>query len=81
MIGAREHYTPAGLGYGRRNRARVGGDRDRADFSLLRAAQDVHDHRRAGDLDERLARQPGRGHAGGNQNQDISHRGAQPSRP
>ena len=80
MVGPRQHCTPAGLLHGRGNRRGIGRDHDRTDFGLLRAAQDLDDHRRAADVGERLAWQPGRGHAGGNQNQDISHRGAQPSK-
>jgi hypothetical protein len=40
----------------------------------------MHDHRRAGDIGERLTRQPGRGHAGGNYDQNVSHPWRQISR-
>ena len=43
-----------------------------ADFRLHGAAPHVHDHRLAGDIGERLVRQAGRGHAGGNEN-DRGH--------
>ena len=35
-------------------------------------AQHVHDHRQAGDVGERLARQPARRHAGGNEDEDVA---------
>ncbi len=76
MIGPRHDRTAAGLIHSRGNFGRVGGDHHRADCGLLRAAHDMHDHRLAGDIGERLARQPGRGHAGGNEDQDIGHRGS-----
>jgi hypothetical protein len=41
--------------------ARVGGDDHWTDFSLSCTAQDMHDHRHAGDFGERLNRQAGRG--------------------
>ena len=37
-----------------------------------RAPQHVHDHRLAGDVGERLAGQPGRGHAGRDEDQDVA---------
>ena len=49
----------------------VGGDRDPADLGGFGAAQHVDDHRQAGDVQQRLARQAGGGHAGGNQHQST----------
>ena len=49
----------------------IGGDRDPADLRGLGAAQHVDDHRQAGDVQQRLARQAGGGHAGGNQHQSA----------
>ena len=44
------------------------------------AAQHVDDHRQAGDVHQRLARQAGSGHAGGNQHQSagFGHRNGGP---
>jgi hypothetical protein len=39
----------------------------------------MHDHRRAADIGERLTGQPGRRHAGGNYDQNVSHHGPQPN--
>jgi len=50
---------------------RIGCDRDPANASGLRPAQYMDDHRQAGNLQQRLAGQAGRGHAGGNQHQSA----------
>ena len=68
------HRAAAGLIHSRGDFRRVGRDHDRADIGGLRAAQDMHDHRLAGDIGKRFAREPGRGHAGGNQDENIGHR-------
>ena len=41
----------------------------------MRPSPDVHDHRLAADVGERLARQPGRSHARGNENDGLGHEG------
>ena len=74
MIGPSQHRSPAGFIHNAHHFRRVGGDHHRSDLGGLRAAQNMHDHRLAGDIGEGLARQPGRGHAGGNEDEDISHR-------
>ena len=74
MIGARHHRAALGLIHNSGDLRRVGGDDHGAEIGLLRAAQNMHDHRLAGDIGERLAREPGRGHAGGNENKNVSHR-------
>ena len=51
--------------------SRIGRDHHRADPGRLGAPQHMHDHRHAGDIGQRLAGQPGRGHAGRNQDQDV----------
>ena len=71
MIGARHHRLAAGGLHGGRDLGRVGGDRHPADSGLLGPPQHVDDHRQAGDVDQRLAGQAGRGHAGGNQHQSA----------
>ena len=71
MIGAR-HDGLAAMGFdGRRDLRRVGGDRDTADLRGLRTAQDMDDHRQAGNIQHRLSRQARGGHAGGNQHQSA----------
>ena len=52
----------------------VGRDHDRAEPGLHGAAPDMDDHRLAVDVGQRLARQPGRGHAGGDENDGVGHR-------
>jgi hypothetical protein len=52
-----------------RDLRRVGGDRHAADLRGIGLAQDMDDHRQAGNVEERLVRQARRGHAGGNQHQ------------
>ena len=73
MIGSRHHRAAAGFIHNRGDVGRVGGDHNRADRRGLRAAQDMHDHRLTANIGERLAREPGRGHAGGNEDENISH--------
>jgi hypothetical protein len=46
-------------------------DKDLASRRLARPAPDPHNHRLAGDVGERFSRQPGRFHAGRNDNQCI----------
>ena len=72
MVGPRHDGAAAGLFHSRGDLGRIGRDHDRADAGGLRAAQHVHDHRLAGDIGERLARQPGRGHAGRDEDEDVS---------
>ena len=74
MVGARHHRAALGLIHNSGDLCRVGGDDHGPETGLLRPAQDVHDHRLSGDVGERLAREPGRGHAGGNENKNLSHR-------
>ena len=76
MIGARHDGLAAMGRHGDGDVGRVGGDRDAADSGRLRPAQHMDDHRQAGDVQQRLAGQPGGGHAGGNQHQGagLGHR-------
>ena len=74
MIRGGHHRAPAGFLHSRGDVGRIGGNYDRAEFGFLRTPHDVNDHRFAGDVGERLAGQSGRGHAGGDQNEDVSHR-------
>ena len=73
MIGSRQHGAAAGFIHNRGDFGGVGGDHNRADRGGLRAAHDMHDHRLAADVGERLAREPGRGHAGGNEDENVGH--------
>ena len=73
MIGSRHHRAAAGFIHNRGDLRRVGRDHHRAEFGGLRAAQDMHDHRLAGDIGKRFARQPACGHAGGNEDKNIGH--------
>ena len=73
MIGPGHDGAAAGLFHRRGDFGRVGRDHNRADACGLRPAQHVHNHRLSGDIGERLARQSGRGHAGGDQDEDIGH--------
>ena len=61
------------------------GDHDRAEPGRLGAAEHLHDHRQAGDIGQRLAGQPGRGHAGRDEDEErmarIRRRLAEMSRP
>ena len=58
---------------GRDDLRRVGRDQNRPDVRLHGAPPDVDDHRLAVNVRERLVRQPGRGHAGWNENDGIGH--------
>ena len=72
VVGARHHGAPpAGLFDGGRDRRRIGRDHDRPDVGLLRAPHHADDHRHAADIGQRLARQPRRGHAGRDQDQNV----------
>ena len=76
MVGAC-HDRLAAMGHHRdRDIRRIGGDRHAADTGRLRPPQHMDDHRQAGDVQQRLAGQPGGGHAGGNQHQGagLGHR-------
>ena len=66
MIGTGHHHLAAGGFHGGRDLGRVGGDRHPADFGLLGPPQHVDDHRQPADVEQRLAGQAGRRHAGGN---------------
>ena len=67
MIGAGHHRLAAGELDGAGDGEIVGGDDHPAEAGLHRPAPDMDDHRVAVDVGERLARQAGRGHAGGNE--------------
>ena len=71
---ARHHRAAAGLLDAGGDRLRIGRDHDRPDVRRLRAAHHVHDHRLAGDIGQRLAGQPGRGHAGRDQDENVGDR-------
>ncbi len=68
------HGAAAGFIHNGRDLRRVGRHHHRAEAGVLRAAQNMHDHRLSADIGERLARQPGCGHAGWNEDKNISHR-------
>src|ERR1700733_7903511 len=74
LIVPRPPRPAAGFFHSLHDRGRIGGDHHGTKLGRLRPAQNVHDHRLSGDFGERLARQPGRGHAGGNENKNLSHR-------
>ena len=71
VIGARHHRFKAMGGHRGHNLGRVGGDRHAADLRGLRPAQHMDDHRQAGNIQQRLAGQAGRCHAGGDQHQNA----------
>ena len=81
MVGAGHHRASAGLVHHRFDLRRIGRHHHRADGGGFGAPQHMHDHRLAGDVGERFARQAGRGHAGGNDNKNVSHRSSEPSSP
>ena len=64
---------PAGFFHRGGDFGRIGGDPHRADIGLQRATPNMHDHRLARDIGKRLPGQPGRGHAGRNQDENIRH--------
>ena len=64
MIGARHDRLAAGLAHGRHDLLGVGGHDHPAHLGRHGAAPDVHDHRLAVDVGQRLARQPGRAACG-----------------
>ncbi len=66
MIGAGHHRLAAGKVDGGGDGEIVGGDDDAADGGLHRTTPDMDDHGMAADIGERLARQAGGAHAGGN---------------
>ena len=74
VVGPRHHGAAAGLFHRRRDRLGIGRHHRLADLGGLRAAQHMHDHRLAGDIGQRLAGQPGRGHAGRDQDDGVGHR-------
>ena len=71
VIGAGHHRLAAGQLDRRSDGEIVGGDDDAADRRLDGAAPDMDDHRGAVDVGERLARQPDRGHAGGDEDDRL----------
>ena len=73
MIGPRQHRLAARRFDRRGDLALGAGDDHRPERGLARAAPDMHDHRRAADVGERLAGQPRRGHARGNDEHRIGH--------
>ena len=73
MVGARHHGVAADRLDGLDDPRLVGRDHDGAEAGLHGAAPDMHDHRLALDVGERLAGQPRRGHAGGNEDDGIGH--------
>ena len=71
--GARHDRLAAGLAHGRHDLLGVGCDHHPADLGRHGAPPHVHDHRLAGDVDQRLARQPRGLHAGGNDDERALH--------
>jgi len=69
MVGAGHDGLAAMGGHGARNFRGVGGDHNPADLRFGGPAQHMDDHRQAADVQQRLSRQAGGGHTGGNQHQ------------
>src|SRR6516164_1897176 len=74
VIGARHYGAAAGFLDTGGDHVRIGRDHDLPEPRGLRAAQHVHDHRLARDVEQRLARKPGRSHARGDDNENVGHR-------
>ena len=74
MVGARHHRAAFGLIHNGGDLRGIRRHDDRPEGGLLGAAQNMHDHRHSADIGERLARKPGCGHAGWNENKNVSHR-------
>jgi hypothetical protein len=74
VIGARHHRATAGLLDAGRDHVRIGRDHHLPEPRGLRSAQDVDDHRLACNVEERLSGKPGRGHARGDDNENVRHR-------
>ncbi len=79
MVRPRHHRLAAMRLDGIEHGLRVGGDDHPSQFRLLRPAQYLHDHRQAGDVGQRLAGQPGRRHARGNEHKDLRRTGGRRS--
>ena len=67
MVAARHHRLEAVRAHRFRDRLGVGRHDDAAEPAFRGALGDMDDHRPAGNVGQRLARQPGRGHAGRDQ--------------
>src|SRR5262249_34175315 len=74
MVGARHHRAPVGLLDAGGDHLRIRRHYDLAHARGLRAAHDVDDHRLAGDVEERLAGKPRRGHARRDEDESVGHR-------
>ena len=73
MIGTGQDRAPARLADCRFDFRRIGRYHHRADGGGFRPPQHMRDHRLAGNVGERFARQPGRGHAGRDEDEHIRH--------
>ena len=73
VIWARQDGFAAGLAYGRDDLLRIGGHHDATDVGRHGPPPDVHDHRRAGYIGQRLAGQPRRVHPGRNDDEGALH--------
>ena len=73
VVGPRHHRPAAGLFHSRGDGLVVGGHHDPAEPAASARRQHMHDHRLAGDIGQRLAGQPGRGHAGRDQDDGVGH--------
>ena len=71
VIGPGHDGPPAGLLHRRGDDLVVAGYHDWAELGRLGASEHLHDHRQAGDIGQRLAGQPGRGHAGRDEDEDV----------
>ncbi len=71
MVRARHCGAPARRPHRVGDALVVGRDHDRPDVGLDRAPPDMDDHRLAADVGERLARQAGRSHARGDENEGV----------
>jgi len=71
MIGSRQEGPAAGLVHSRDDGLVVASHHDRAEPGRLGAPEHLHDHRQTGDIRQRLAGQPGRGHAGRDQDENV----------
>ena len=75
MVGPRQNARPPTASIASTTRQIVGGDEHGPDIGLDRPPPDVHDHRLAMDVGERLARQAGRGEARRNEDDRMGQIG------
>src|SRR3954452_9849573 len=71
VIGPGHDGPPAGLFHSRRDDLVVARHHHGAEAGGFGAPEHLHDHRQAGDIGQRLAGQPGRGHPGRDEDEDV----------